>query len=135
VLPRSLAGQFNIRHAQLIEGASCRISDLIIRLHFGKLDAIGRVNIIPQFCLSLDETGFRASKSDHTKSSKVIVYVEFGPASVFKDSTDSHFVTGVCEISATDPVLNPASLQNVRRIIQRLIGARTSRMYEGTHVP
>jgi transposase len=108
VLPRLLRDDFHVRNAQPLKEARYDVSPEIIRLHFEKLSQTDICNISPHLILNLDETGFGASKSGRTKSRKVIVPSTFLKTPVFKEKTDSHFVTALCAISAAGDMLPPA---------------------------
>jgi hypothetical protein len=100
VIPRALAEEFNVKREQRLEEARYTACEKMVRLHFEKVNEIGIGEIAPQLILTLDETGFGASKSDRTKSRNVRVPREFGATPVFKERVDSRFVTAFCAISA-----------------------------------
>jgi hypothetical protein len=66
---------------------------------------IGICNVSSHFALTLDGTGFSASKFSRTESRKVILPNSFLKAPIFKGKMDLHFVSALCEISASGEVL------------------------------
>jgi hypothetical protein len=88
-----VAEEFNVKREQPLEEARYTVSGQIVRLQLEKLNEIGIGEIAAPFFLSLDETGFGASKSGRTKARNVIVPREFGAAPVFEERIDSRSVT------------------------------------------
>jgi hypothetical protein len=73
--------------------------------HFANLQELEISHISPHFIISLDETGSGASKSGKQKSRKVIIPQSLSKKPVFKETSDSHFITALCAISASGNVL------------------------------
>jgi hypothetical protein len=106
-LERILGDKCIIRPAQPIAEDRYNVKMADIRQHFANFGELEISDISPELIIKLDETGFGASKSGRQKSRRVIVPESFSQTPVFKESSDSHFVTALCGISASGNVLTP----------------------------
>jgi transposase len=106
-IERILASEFTVRVAQPLEEERYAVRPEQIEQHFRNLRDLNLQNLSPHLILNLDETGFGASKTGRVKSRKVVIPAGFTGAPVFKESSDSHFITPLCAISAAGDVLAP----------------------------
>jgi transposase len=106
-IERLLGSEFTVRVAQPLEEERYAITPEIIKQHFANFTALGVTNLSPHLILNLDETGFGASKSGRAKSRQVVIPSSFSGAPVFKESSESHFITALCTISAAGDVFPP----------------------------
>jgi hypothetical protein len=106
-IQRVLGDEFVIRTASPLEEDRYRVSADQIVTHFEGLKHGDIASISPHLILNTDETGFGASKSGRAKSRKVIVPARFEGTPVYKETTESHFITSLCAISAAGDVLRP----------------------------
>jgi hypothetical protein len=80
-----------------------KIEDIV--QHFANLEELEISRISPRLMINLDGSGFGASKSGRQKSCEVIVPQLLSKKPVFKETSDLHFITALCAISASGNVL------------------------------
>jgi hypothetical protein len=104
-LARLLGSDFVVRVAQSLEEDRFNVKIEDIVQHFVNLEELEISRISPHLIISLDETGFGASKSGRQKSRKVIVPQSLSKKPIFKETSDPHFITAPCASSASGNVL------------------------------
>jgi hypothetical protein len=127
IIPHLLGTEFNVRRAQPLEEDCFEVREEDIHEYFRNLNERGISVTSRHLILNLDETRFGSSKSGRMKSRQVIVPSSFHGTPVYRETTDSHFVTALCAISLAGDVLTPqASLPNVGRTTLMELSAPTS---------
>jgi hypothetical protein len=106
-LERILGEKFVILLSQPLGKDRYNVKIADIHWHFANLGEMEISQILPHLIINLDETGFGASKSGRQKSRRIIVPESFSQTLVFKESSDSRFVTALYGISASGKVMIP----------------------------
>jgi hypothetical protein len=106
-LERILGDEFVIRLSQPLGEDRYNVKIADIHRHFANLGEMEISQISPHLIIHLDETGFGASKSGRQKSRRVIVSESLSQTPVFKECSNSHFVTVLYGISASGNVMIP----------------------------
>jgi transposase len=100
-----LGSDFTVRVAQPLQEDRFNVKIKDIVQHFANLEELEISHISSHRIANLDETGFGASKSRTQKSRKGIVPQSLSKKLDFKETSDSHFITALCAISASGNLL------------------------------
>jgi hypothetical protein len=132
---RSLGSDFVVRVAQPLEEDRFNVKIEDIVQHFANLEELEISRISPHLMINLGETGFRASKSGRRKSRKVIVPQSLSKRPVSKETSDFHFITALCAISASGNVLRSGLIAKDRSTFLTPANVRSFGMSNDMSVP
>ena len=107
MIKRVMGEAFVVRYAEPLEEERYDVSPEVIEAFLRGLHDERLRNANPTLWYNIDETGFGISKSGRLKRQKVVLPRDMVKGPVYRERTQSHFVSAIACISMTGKVLAP----------------------------